>query len=171
MTLCVAMFRTLSRTMEDPKDMLSLMNSSMAESNESMMFITLIIGKMNLSTGVIQYSNAGHNAPVIVKDGKASFLKVDPNVALGIVKDYEYSLQKTKLEKGSSLFLYTDGLSEATSADNTLFGEDAICGNLSGCGSEATPEGMISRMNDAVNKFVGNAEQSDDLTMLAIKRL
>ena len=171
MTLCVAMFRTLSRTMEDPKDMLSLMNSSMAESNESMMFITLIIGKMNLSTGVIQYSNAGHNAPVIVKDGKASFLKVDPNVALGIVKDYEYSLQKTKLEKGSSLFLYTDGLSEATSADNTLFGEDAICENLSGCGSEATTEGMISRMNDAVNKFVGNAEQSDDLTMLAIKRL
>ena len=73
------------------------------------MFVTLFVGALDLSTGVLQYTNAGHNAPVIITDGKPSFLPVDANIPVGIVEDWSYSQQETTLSPDTLLFLYTDG--------------------------------------------------------------
>ena len=171
MTLAVAMFRTLSQTVEDPSKIVSLISSSMAEHNESMMFVTFFVGYMDIGTGEIKYCNAGHNAPVIVGDGEPRFLNVDSNVPIGVLKDWNYSLQTETLEKGCSLFLYTDGLTEATDIKDQLFGEKAVFETLSGFGKDTAPKVMISKVDEAVESFVGAAEQSDDLTMMVIKRL
>ena len=150
---------------------MSHINDSMSSRNDSMMFVTLFVGALDLSTGELQYSNAGHNAPVVISDSNAHFLEVDSNVSVGVVKGQEYSLQKLTLSPDTILFLYTDGLTEATRSDGQMFGEKRVLERLSGYGNDFSVEKLISQMSDDVRKFVGDAEQSDDLTMLAIEVL
>ena len=88
------------------------------------MFVTLFVGSLDLSTGVLQYTNAGHNAPFVITDGEPRMMPVDANIPVGIMADWSYSLQETTLSPGTILFLYTDGLTEATRSDGELFQED-----------------------------------------------
>ena len=136
-----------------------------------MMFVTMFVGVLDLATGKLQYTNAGHNAPVLVSNGNVGMLKVDSNVALGIMGDWEYSLQELTLSPDDVLFLYTDGLTEATRADGELFEEKRVLENLSGNEGDIPVSEVISRMTAAVEEFVGDAEQSDDLTMMALRLL
>ena len=133
------------------------------------MFVTLFVGVLNLSNGLLLYSNAGHNAPVVISAGEPRMLDVDSNVAVGIMEDWEYSQQETVLAPGSVLFLYTDGLSEAARVDGSLFGDERILEHLSGRGEDAPVKSIIDHMTREVGQFVGDAEQSDDLTMMAIR--
>ena len=171
MTVVSSMFRTLSASMESPDEIISDINASMSARNNNMMFVTLFVGAVDLATGELEYSNAGHNAPVIISGGEPHFLEVDSNIPVGIVPDWEYSLQRRTLSPGTVVFLYTDGLNEATRIDGQLFGDGRILECLSCLDSQETPNGIILRMTEAVNGFVGDAEQSDDLTMLAVKLL
>ena len=169
MMLCCAMFRMVSFSVDKPDKILSSMNATMAAQNENMMFVTLFVGVLDLASGQLLYSNAGHNAPVLIKDGIPQFLHADANLAIGILPDHVYSLQQAWLKPGSVLFLYTDGLTEATDDTWALFGEERMIENLSGSRGDAPAEDLVAHMTDSVAKFVGDAEQSDDLTMLAIK--
>ena len=117
----------------------------------------------------MKYCNAGHNAPIIIEDGVPRFLEADANVPVGIMADWEYSLQTTELPAGTTLFLYTDGLTEAAREDGSLFGEEMVLSNLSGLPATTPSNDLISHMIDSVKEFVGDAEQSDDLTMLVIR--
>ena len=171
MTVVSSMFRTLSASMESPAEIVSDINASMSARNDNMMFVTLFVGAVDLSTGELEYSNAGHNAPVIISGGEPHLLEVDSNVPVGIIPEWKYSLQRTTLYPDRMIFLYTDGLNEATRIDGQLFGEERMLECLSGLGSQETPNGIILKMTEAVNGFVGDAEQSDDLTMLAVKLL
>ena len=171
MTVMCSLFRTLSGSEDNPARIMSSINSSMSARNESMMFVTLFVGALDLSNGKLLFSNAGHNAPIVISGGVPKMLEVDPNMALGVTADWEYSLQETTLSPDSILFLYTDGLTEATRSGGKLFGEDRMLEALSGHGSNTSTDGLIAHMIDAVDKFVGDSEQSDDLTMLAIKIL
>ena len=169
MTVVSSMFRTLSASENNPAKIISSMNSSIAGRNDSMMFITLFVGALDIATGKLNYSNAGHNAPVVVSGGKPQTLKVDPNIPVGIMQDWVFSLQEITLSPGSTLFLYTDGLTEATRSGGELFGEERMLEALSGNDGNTSGEGMITHMSDAVSCFVGDSEQSDDLTMLAMR--
>ena len=171
MMLCCAMFRMVSSNEDSPEKILSSMNKTMAAQNENMMFVTLFIGAVDLSTGELTYSNAGHNAPVLISDGKPSFLEADPNVAIGVIGDWEFSLQKAVLHPGEVLFMYTDGLTEATRSDSTLFGEARLYRVLAGTTAEVSALELIEKVSASVGRFIGEAEQSDDLTMLSIRML
>ena len=137
------------------------------------MFVTLFVGILDLTTGELSYCNAGHDAPILVRkgdDGKAvvSFLTVDPNIPVGVDSDWTFTSQYIKLEPDTTIFLYTDGLTEAEDKKHAQFGEQRMIDAL----EEATvgkPKAIVNNMIEAVSRFVGDAEQSDDLTMLAIR--
>lgn len=171
MTVISSMFRTLSATEDDPASMISAINESMSARNDNLMFVTLFVGVLDLSTGAMQYSNAGHNAPYVIVDGHPRMMEADANVPVGIMPEWAFTVQETTLPVGSMLFLYTDGLTEAATTDGQLFGDDRVLQLLTEEGTGASVQGIIARMTEAVAAFVGNAEQSDDLTMLAIQRL
>ena len=172
MTVISSMFRTLTATEDNPARVVSSLNDTISSRNESLMFVTLFVGVLDLASGELQYSNAGHNAPVVITDGKPRMLDVDSNVAVGIVQDWDFSLQELHLAPGSMLFLYTDGLTEAARSDGQMFREERVLETLSaseGAGTSAAQR--IGHMTEAVEAFVGDSEQSDDLTMLALQIL
>jgi sigma-B regulation protein RsbU (phosphoserine phosphatase) len=169
MTVMSSLFRTLSASEGNPALIVSSINNSMASRNDGMMFVTLFVGALDLKTGELQYCNAGHNAPFVISDGKAHMLEVDSNVPVGIQFGYKYSLQECKFSPHTTLFLYTDGLTEATRSDGQLFGEERVQECLSHYKESVLAKDQIAQMTEAVEEFVGDAEQSDDLTMLTIK--
>ena len=128
--------------------------------------VTLFVGVLDLATGRLSYCNGGHNAPYI----QSVSLPVEPNLPIGIFPDWEFVEQEMVMEPGSTIFLYTDGLTEAENANQDQFGEDRTTAILAAQTQRgASTETLISAMTDAVHEFVGDTEQSDDLTMLAIK--
>ncbi|MBQ6763083.1 MAG: SpoIIE family protein phosphatase [Bacteroidales bacterium] len=171
MTVISSMFQTLSDSEDSPLRIMTAINASASARNENLMFVTLFVGSLDLSTGVLQYTNAGHNAPVVITDGKPSFLPVDANIPVGIMADWTYSQQETALSPGTALFLYTDGLTEATRSDGELFQEERVLTQLANLGENRSAECLVADMTAAVNRFIGDAEQSDDLTMLVLKWL
>lgn len=171
MTVISSMFRTLSASEDSPLKIMTTINSSISARNENMMFVTLFVGALDLSTGVLQYTNAGHNAPFVVAGGKPHLLPVDSNVPVGIMADWAYSLQETTLSPGTMLFLYTDGLTEATRSDGEFFDEERVMEHLSGHDGDTSAASLIAHMTESVSQFIGDAEQSDDLTMLVLKVL
>ena len=169
MAVTSAQLRTMSSGEAHPQRIVGALNRSEATHNESMMFVTLFVGVLDLKTGRLQYCNAGHNAPVLIsKDRQVGFFPVDANLPVGVVAEWSYTVQEITLEPGSTLLLYTDGLSEAENPERAQFGEDRILETLRRIPSTEPPV-LVSSMTDAVHKFVNGAEQSDDLTMLAIR--
>ena len=171
MTVISSMFRTLSASEDSPLRILTAINDSISAQNENMMFVTLFVGTLDLSTGLLQYSNAGHNAPFVITGGKPRMMSVDANIPVGVMADWPYSLQEMELSPGTILFLYTDGLTEAARSDGELFQEERVLEHLSTLGQNISATNLIEGMTSAVERFVGDAEQSDDLTMLVIRML
>lgn len=171
MTVISSMFRTLSASEDSPHRIMTAINDTISARNENLMFVTLFVGSLDLSTGVLQYTNAGHNAPFVITEGKPRMMPVDANIPVGIMADWSYSLQETTLSPGTILFLYTDGLTEATRSDGELFQEERVQAQLSGHDENTSAERLVADMTAAVNRFIGDAEQSDDLTMLVLKML
>ena len=169
MAVISSMFRTLSASEDNPLRIMASLNSSVSARNENLMFITLFVGTLDLSTGVLQYTNAGHNAPIVISGGVPRLMPVDANVPVGVMGDWPYSLQEMTLSPGTMLFLYTDGLTEATRSDGELFNEDRVLTHLSGHDENISPKSLVAAMTEAVNQFIGDAEQSDDLTMLVLR--
>ncbi|MBR1573469.1 MAG: SpoIIE family protein phosphatase [Bacteroidales bacterium] len=169
MAVTSAQLRTLSASIDRPDLIVAELNNMMATRNDSMMFVTLFVGVLDLATGRLQYCNAGHDAPILLRKGKAEYIPVEPNISVGIQPDVTFSMQEMVLEKGASLFLYTDGLTEATDSQAVLFGEERVFTSLQQVPGTSC-EDLVHGMVDSVEQFVGEAEQSDDLTMLAIAR-
>jgi sigma-B regulation protein RsbU (phosphoserine phosphatase) len=132
--------------------------------------VTLFVGVLDLRTGNLQYCNAGHDAPLLVGAGVGE-LPCDPNAPVGIMADYKFSLQEAQIFTGTTIFLFTDGLTEAMNADYEMFKierVDEVAREIL-ANQQQEPRQFIATMTDAVHQFVGEAEQSDDLTMMAIQ--
>ena len=173
MAMTRSTFRSFTSYLNSPAKIVTQMNNSLSgEGNEQSMFVTLFLGILDLKTGELQYCNAGHNAPIKVKGErlkvKGESLACIPNLPLGVLAGFEYQEQEAKMEIGDTLFLYTDGLTEAENSAHEQFGEQRMMERLAVSG-ERLPEQMIKAMQQAVAEFVGDAEQSDDLTMFAIR--
>ena len=163
MAVTRTLFRNISAHTAQPSHIVHTMNMNISEGNENDMFVTLFVGVLDLVTGRLNYCNAGHNAPYV----NGVILPCDANLPVGVMPDWKFTEQETKIDSGTTVFLYTDGLTEAESASHELFGEqrvDDVIANFDG-----TPLGLIETMAAAVHQFVGDTEQSDDLTMLSIK--
>ena len=170
MAVTRSLFRTHSAHESDPSRILTLMNDSMAEMNESNMFVTCFLGSFDLPTGRLRYSNAGHNAPMLVGQG-VGMLPVESNIPLGVMNGWRYPLQEVIIEPQTTIFLYTDGLTEAENINRTQFGMERMMqtAQIMYEKGQHSPDKLLPAMGDAVKAFVGEAEQSDDLTMFAIQ--
>jgi serine phosphatase RsbU (regulator of sigma subunit) len=173
MAVTKASFRTISAHESQPECIVSLINDTIAEENETNMFVTLFLGVLDLKTGDMSYCNAGHDAPILIsKDGKRiGLMKVESNLPVGVMKGWKYKRQENIIDGGTTIFLYTDGLNEAENIDHGQFGEERmldVARKMSAKGN-VSPEQLIKQMVKAVHDFVGKAEQSDDLTMMTIQ--
>ena len=167
MAVTRSLFRAMSAHEDSPAKIVSSMNNSMSETNESSMFVTFFCGVLDLSAGQLRYCNAGHNPPMILTDA-IRMLPVEPNLPLGILKGMDFIEQETPFLYDNALFLYTDGLSEAENASQEQFGEARIQEALHG--RKRSVE-HLENIKQQVSLFVGEAPQSDDLTMLFIHYL
>ncbi len=162
------LFRTISNNQSSPDIIMKNLNRTIAEGNDTNMFVTLFIGVLDLKTGIVDFTNAGHDAPFIISGEEHNMLTVDPNIPVGILPDFNYNHQQISLLTKTTIFLYTDGLTEAENSNHDLFGLDRIGKVIRKSGKDPAPKMLIESMTNAVHEFVGGAEQSDDLTMLAI---
>ena len=163
MAVSRTLFRNIAAHTAEPNHIVETMNKNICEGNENCMFVTLFVGVLDLQTGHLSYCNAGHDAPYI----QDKLLPCDSNLPIGVTETCQYSNQETDLASGTTFFLYTDGLTEAENADRQLFGEQRITETITAF--KGSPQELIETMTAAVHKFVGDYEQSDDLTMLAFR--
>ena len=169
MAVTRSLFRTVSAHEASPERIMEQMNDAMAEMNESNMFVTLFVGVLDLLTGQMRYSNAGHCPPMMVDGNDVELLQMDSNVPLGLMMKWKYTVQEAMIAPQTTLFLYTDGLTEAENSAHELFGEERMIDTGRKNSDAESSEDLLSAMNDAVRAFVDGNEQSDDLTMLALR--
>jgi len=163
-------FRTVSAHESMPNRIVTTMNRTIADMNKSNMFVTLFVGVLDLPTGRLHYCNAGHDAPLLIGAGVGE-LPCDANIPVGFMPSWEYSLQDAQIFTGTTILLFTDGLTEAMDANYEQFQMERV-NDVAGralTNQQQEPHQLIAQMTDAVHQFVGDAEQSDDLTMMAIQ--
>lgn len=149
-----------------PSAILTRTNEAICSNNQAEMFVTAWVGILELSTGKLTASSAGHEYPIIKKpDGGFEVFKDKHGFVIGGLPETKYHDYELRLEPGSKLFLYTDGLPEATNSDKAMFGLDRICAVLNESADKHSDE-ILASVTRAVEEFVGEEEQFDDLTML-----
>ena len=163
-------FRTVSAHESRPDRIMTVMNKTIADMNKNDMFVTVFVGVLDLPTGLLHYCNAGHDAPLLVGAGVGE-LPCDSNIPVGFMPEWDYSLQEAPIYTDTTIFLFTDGLTEAMDADFAQFRMERVIDEATRALAQRQqePRQLISLMTDAVHQFVGDAEQSDDLTMMAIQ--
>lgn len=150
-------------------DIFTNANYSLCEGNDAGMFVTAWMGTLNTQTGVIKFANAGHNPPLIRrKGGDYEYLKSKAGFVLAGLENITYTEQTTTIEPGDEIFLYTDGVTEATNNDSELFGEERLLKSLNNHKGKSSDE-ICRCVKKDVDSFVGDAPQFDDITMLSIK--
>jgi sigma-B regulation protein RsbU (phosphoserine phosphatase) len=170
MAVTHSLFRSASAHENNPARMMQVINETSCHGNEANMFVTLFIGVLDLPTGRLHFCNAGHDKPIIVNSQQSTVSTLDakPNLPVGVFTDVKYVEHEHLLTTGSTLFLYTDGLTEARNVQRQFFGLERVKEVLCSVASESKLQVLLQTMTDAVNQFVEDAEQSDDLTMLVI---
>ena len=171
-----ALFMMISKTVVQNFAMIGLgaaeplnkANESLCAQNKMEMFVTAWIGILEISTGKITCASAGHEYPAIYHDGKFKLFKDKHGLVLGFMEGARYREYEIQLEKGDKIFVYTDGVPEATNANTELFGTDRMIDALN-TNTDADPKEVLRLVRTSVDDFVGVAEQFDDLTMLCLE--
>ncbi len=169
-TMIKTLFRSVGGNMH-PKELFSSINERLSEMSANGMFVTVWMGILELSTGKIAAVNAGHECPAIFRADEnewASFRKFPHSLPLALYPGIPFTDEDIVLNKGDVLFVYTDGVTEASKGDNEMFGEDGLLTVLSGL-KEASPEDMIRGTYSGIKDFIGDNAQFDDITMLCVK--
>lgn len=168
MAMTRSLFRTVSAHEISPQRIVTAMNDLMSDTNENNMFVTLFVGVLDLPSGHLRYCNAGHDAPLLISGEGVRALPVKANIALGVASGMIYHEQDDEIEAGESIFLYTDGLTEAEDEKHRLYGDKRFLQVCQGT-AELSAHDILWKVREDVAKHVGKAAQSDDLTMLVIK--
>ena len=155
---------------ESPSEILMTTNETICANNKMEMFVTTWVGILEISTGRLTAANAGHEYPVIYRknEGRFSLIKDKHGVAIGAMEGMFYREYELQLEKGDKLFVYTDGVAEATNSSEELYGTGRMLDALNQ-NAGASPEALLKAVRSSVDAFVGTAEQFDDLTMLCLE--
>ena len=169
MAVTCRLFRSVTMHLDKPEEIISSLNNSLSDNNETNMFCTAFLGILDLKTGKLSYCNAGHNVPYIIeKNGNVSQLDAVPNLALGLLEGFPYQGQETVLDGDKMLYLYTDGVNEAENRQMVQFGDDRLVALLKENAAATTAE-IIDKTFDAVALHADGANQSDDITVMCIK--
>ena len=173
-----AIFMAVSRTLiratgirgAGAAECMTYSNNLLSKESVNSMFVTVFYGIYNIQTGEVTYANAGHNPPYLMKaNGTIEQLPLSKDIVAGAIDEYQYTDEKLQLEHGDTLLLYTDGVTEATDADYGEYGE----GRLEALLKQHTKDDcqqIIDKVKEDVKVFAGDVEQSDDITLLALKR-
>ncbi|MBR4200294.1 MAG: PP2C family protein-serine/threonine phosphatase [Oscillospiraceae bacterium] len=172
-----ALFMMISKTLlksnaslgQSPAEILTKTNESLCADNPVEMFVTVWLGILEISTGKLTAANAGHEYPVLKrKNGSFELFKDKHSFGIGGMDSIRYKEYELQLYAGDKLFLYTDGIPEASNADDKMFGLEQMLAALN-LESDAAPKTLLANVHGAVSEFVGDAEQFDDLTMLCME--
>ena len=171
MVVTKSLFRTVASHEASPDRIVYALNETMSHDNDSNMFVTFFVGVLDLPTGRMHYCNAGHDAPLLIGHTGAGMLPVDSNLPIGVMDGWKFTKQETLVDPDTTIFLYTDGLNEAENIKHEQFEMTRVIevAQTLQKKNEFNPTTIVSQMTDAVRKFVGEADQSDDLTMLALQ--
>ena len=153
---------------KSPAQVLSDSNTALCANGQEDMFVTVWIGILELSTGKLTAANGGHEYPVLMKDGHFVLYHDDHGLLVGGMPGITYDNYEIQLKPGDKLFLYTDGVPEANNKERKLFGTERMVSALNK-DPAADPQGILKNVRQAVDQFVNDAEQFDDLTMLCIE--
>lgn len=166
MSMVLTQFRMITAHESSPTRVMQTINEASCEGNDSNMFVTLFIGVLDLPTGRLRYCNAGHDHPMVTGQG-TNELDTLANMPVGLFSDFKYEQQETTLLPGTTLLLFTDGISEAMNASRQQYGTKRLLALLRQT-TERRPQQLIETVVGAVKAFVEDAPQSDDLTLLAL---
>ena len=169
MMIAKILVQNYAMTGRSPAEVLQAVNNQICSNNREEMFVTVWFGILDLNTGIIKAANAGHEYPAMLRAGEQFELVKDKHgFVIGGMEGVRYREYELTLTPGSKLFLYTDGVAEATNAQNEMFGTDRMLAALN-TESGAAPEKILKNVRAAVDDFVQDAEQFDDLTMLCVE--
>jgi len=171
-SLFMAVTRTLLRSVADKSkntaEIVQSINKTLSFNNESNMFVTFFLGILDVGTGQLNYCNAGHNPPVLIKNNKeVNYFEITKAIPVGLFEDFSYIEETIQIQTGDQVFLYTDGLTEAEDIDNKLFGDEHLLEFLRK-NMVSDPKLLIEKTIEEVAIHVNRHIQSDDLTMLSI---
>ncbi len=169
MAICRTVLQSSAREHMSAGECLRAVNDILCEQNPLTLFVTVFYGILDVQTGKVTYANAGHNPPLRVKpDGTVNTLPLTGGMAMGIMPDLDYHEASIELEPGDTIFLYTDGLSEAMDREGHEFTDARLMQSLSASHRQSL-DVMLETVTGAVHDFVGDAPQSDDITCLVLR--
>ena len=169
MAVTCRLFRSVSAHLDKPEEIITSLNDSLSDGNESNMFCTAFLGILDLKTGHLDYCNAGHNAPLIIdSNGNVSAMEVIPNLPLGLFGGFPYQGQEMAIDKETMLYLFTDGVNEAENNAMEQFGDNRLISLLRSYAA-CKPDEIIESTFDEVQRHADGANQSDDITVMCFK--
>lgn len=168
MTLTKTLIKVYAQSAHSAEKVLALTNRYLIQSNPKKMFVTSWLGIIDLTTGILSYCNAGHNYPVLIRNGgKAEFLSTKPNFVLGRKRLINYREHRMKLYPGDKLVLYTDGVTEAQSPEGCFYGDDRLLETLEMV-KERDRKALVHELRMSIEAFEDGAEHQDDATVLVL---
>jgi phosphoserine phosphatase RsbU/P len=168
MAVTLTLLRTLARQLESPHEILGRLNDELAAQNPRDMFVTMVCLDVR-GTGRVTCANGGHDTALLVGDGPPRPVFPSTGTVLGLFPGSRYASETLELAAGNTLLLYTDGVTEAADPEQSLFGDERLRACLAP-GAEATAAGTVDRVLKEVRTFAAGAPQSDDITILALRR-
>lgn len=176
MAVLRSLFRNVSLHATSPAEIASSLNKALSEGNEQNMFCTMFLGVLDYKTGHLRFCNCGHNKPVvrhITADNQfdVHYEQINTNIAVGILDDFPYVEEEAMMKPGEAIFLYTDGVTEAESANKELYGEDRLLQALANARSHNahTAKDFVEAIYNDVESFAEIGYQSDDITMVVVE--
>lgn len=172
-----ALFMVIAKTLiknraqlgHTPAEVFTAVNNQLCENNEAGLFVTAWMGILDINTGEFAFANAGHNPPLLKRaSGEYEYLRTRPGFVLAGMEGVRYRQGSMILEPGDMLYLYTDGVTEATNSENELYGEDRLLAVANRC-KDCDPQTLLPAVKADIDQFVGEAPQFDDITMLSLK--
>jgi len=165
MVIAKTLIKNVTMQGKSPAEIFEIVNNQLCEGNDAGLFVTCWLGILTLKTGELVFANAGHAAPVIKKGDKAEYLSTKPNLMLAGMEGMTYQNHTITLSRGERLFVYTDGITEATNKDKELYGEERLLNALQNVKSLSAKE-ILKEVRRDIDSFVGDSPQFDDITML-----
>lgn len=170
MAISRSLFHYVSEMSLDTSNIVSCINSSFCSGNESNMFITMFVGRLDLDTRELVFCNAGHNPIVIISpDGKAEYVKAKSNLAAGVYDMFPYEKESIIVEKGSRLLIYTDGVTEAEDATKKQYGEDRLIEFANSISTDTPSELFVEKLTESIKDFTKGNDQNDDITIMSVR--
>lgn len=166
MVRALTVLRSFAPSVDTPAELLTLVNLALCRDNDTFMFVTLACCIVDLETGAYSYSSGGHEPPLLLDGSLASFLELETGPALGLMEEAFFPVHEGRFPPGSTLLLYTDGVTEAEDATLAAYGTERLL-DLARASAGQPPAELVERISHSVSDFVGPHEQSDDLTMMA----